>query len=114
MSYLNFFSKFHFKEYKFREIYISNGIKLSLGGLFFCEELNNNSYKNNTTYLHYACPETHKINFKYDVWSIGCVFYEMMFKNHDRNIVCHCVNLDIRIDLPQKFKEYNSLFKKLI
>jgi serine/threonine protein kinase len=59
------------------EIYITDAKTLKLGGFYFCEKLSSyNDIGKIDRILYYDCPEYPNIGFRYDIWCMGCVFYD--------------------------------------
>lgn len=109
------------------EIYVK-GRKLKLGGFYFCEERpfcepnSDNRYFRIDRVLYYECPEAEsEIDFKYDVWSIGCVLYELVINDgnliRNRSVVLESIlKPDMKIEFPHRYKKLmdNYKFKEYI
>ena len=49
-----------------------------MGGFYFCEKLSSyNDTGKIDRILYYDCPEYPNIGFRYDIWCMGCVFYDI-------------------------------------
>lgn len=64
-------------------IYLDNENNIKIGGFDFLLDFRNNKVKNNLDFSSYESPEVLKgeePNEKRNIWSLGCILYELVFK----------------------------------
>ena len=66
-----------------QNIYLDNENNIKIGGFDFLLDFRNNKEKNNLDFSSYESPEVLKgeePNEKRNIWSLGCILYELVFK----------------------------------